>query len=118
MMIVAQGPLASVVGRVTDPSGAAVVGVAIRITNAATNLQESGVSNHAGDYTLPFLAPGTYSLEAAREGFIAYKRLAFTLDVDQEQRVDIRLTVGSALQTITVADTPETLQRKAARAGK
>ncbi len=87
-----------------------MAGVAVTVTNAATNLQERVVSNHAGDYTLPFLAPGTYTLEASSEGFTGYKRAAFPLAVDQEQRIDIQLTVGSALQTITVADTPEALQ--------
>ena len=118
MMAWSQGPSASVVGRITDASGAAVPGVAVRVVNAATNLAERATSNHAGDYTLPFLAPGTYSLDAASEGFNSYKQAAFTLAVDQEQRIDIQLTVGSALQTITVADTPESLQTESGARGE
>src|SRR5262245_12104396 len=65
----AQQPSASVVGRVTDASGAVIPGVAIRIVNLDTNIAQNGASNQAGDFTIPYLAPGRYSLEATLQGF-------------------------------------------------
>ena len=107
--LMAQTPSASVVGRVTDSSGAVVPGVAIRITNLDTNQSHNGVSNGAGDYTIPYLNPGRYTMEAAARGFSTYQHSGFTLAVDQEQRIDIKLEVGSATQTVTIAETPEAL---------
>ena len=110
LALLAQGPTASVVGRITDASGAVVPGALVKITNASTNLTNSAVSNQAGDYTLLYLPPGTWSLDASGNGFSNYKHAAFTLALDQEQRIDIRLELGTASQTVTVSDTPETLQ--------
>ena len=116
--LLAQAPSASVVGRITDSSGAVVPGVSLKISNSATNLTQSTVSNHSGDYTLPFLPPGTWSLQAAAEGFSTYQHAAFTLAVDQEQRIDIRLELGTSSQTVTVADTPEALQTETGSRGE
>src|SRR6185369_1528908 len=60
----AQNPSASVVGRITDPTGAVIPGVTIKITSIDTNLSQQARSNESGDYTVPFLNPGRYSLEA------------------------------------------------------
>jgi len=48
----AQVPTASLVGRITDASGAVVPGVAIKVTNLDTNIAQSGKANEAGDYTI------------------------------------------------------------------
>src|SRR5215471_139488 len=87
----AQTSTASVVGRVTDATGAVVPGVAIRVTNVATNIAKTASSNEVGDFTMPYLDPGDYSLEASATGFHTYKHAAFTLEVAQVQRIDIKL---------------------------
>ena len=112
-----QTPSASVVGRVTDPSAAVIPGVTIKITNTDTNQTHTGITNSAGDFTVPYLPPGRYTLEADATGFTTYKHQAFNLAVDQEQRVDIPLEVGSASQTITVAETPEALNTESGSRG-
>jgi hypothetical protein len=53
----AQTPSATVVGRVTDPTGAVIPGVAIHVTNVDTNISQRGSSNEAGDFTIPYLNP-------------------------------------------------------------
>src|SRR5689334_3379021 len=63
-LAVAQTPSASVVGRVTDPTGAVIPGVAIKVTNVDTNISQPVSTNETGDYTVPFLNPGRYMLEA------------------------------------------------------
>src|SRR5438270_13035538 len=84
--LIGQTPSASVVGRVVDATGAIIPGVAIKISNLDTNQLNDGLSNGAGDYTVPYLHPGRYSLEAQRQGFRAYKHSEFTLAVDQSLR--------------------------------
>src|SRR5437773_2054691 len=114
----AQQPSASVVGRVTDATGAVIPGVAIKITNLDTNIAQTGTSNHIGDFTIPYLNPGRYKMEAALTGFRTYKHTEFTLMVDQVLRVDLPLEVGSAAESITVTDTPPVLNTESGARGE
>src|SRR5437879_161774 len=98
----AQTPSASVVGRVTDPTGAVIPGVAIKITNLDTNIAQHGSSNEVGDFTIPYLNPGRYLLETTATGFRSYKHAEFTLAVDQVLRIDIPLELGAASESVTV----------------
>ena len=59
---------AQITGRVTDPSGALVPGVEIAVTNVQTSVQKTIVTNGAGIYVLPFLAPGTYKARIHKKG--------------------------------------------------
>ena len=74
----AQTPSASVVGRVTDATGAVIPGVAVRIANLDTNIGQNGSSNAVGEFTIPYLNPGRYVLEASSTGFRTHKRGEFT----------------------------------------
>ncbi len=105
----AQAPSASVVGRVVDASGAVIPNVAIKVANVDTNQVRTGATNAAGDYTVPYLQPGKYTLEADSAGFSTHRQAQFNLDLDQEQRIDIRMEVGTQGQSITIAETPEAL---------
>ncbi len=102
--LVAQTPSASVVGRVVDATGAVIPGVAVRVTNLDTNQSFDGLSNEVGEYAIPYLDPGRYSLEAKREGFRVYKRSEFTLAVDQVLRLDFQLEIGATTESITVTE--------------
>src|SRR5215831_12037666 len=90
----AQTPSASVVGRIVDASGAVIPGVTVKIANLDTNQASSAASNGAGDYTIPYLNPGRYSLEAQGAGFRAYKRPEFVLAVDQTLRLEMTMEIG------------------------
>ena len=114
----AQTPSASVVGRVTDATGAVVPGVAIKITNLDTNIVQSGATSEVGDFTIPYLNPGRYTLEASSTGFRTYRRGEFTLTVDQVLRIDIPLEVGSATESITVSEAPPLLNTETATRGE
>ena len=115
--LLGQAPSASVVGRVVDASGAVVPGVAVKISNLDTNQTYRGSSNGSGDYTVLYLIPGRYSLEALAQGFRDYKRSEFTLQVDQELRLDIKLEVGATTETVTVTDTPTALNTESGMRG-
>lgn len=84
-------------------------GVAINITNVATNLSQTGLTNEAGDFTIPYLTPGRYTLEARIEGFHTYRHSDFTLAVEQTLRIDIPLEVGATTESVTVTATPSVL---------
>lgn len=105
----AQNSSASVVGRVTDATGAVVPGVAVKVTNVETNQFRQATSNEVGDFTIVFLPPGQYRLEAAFTGFRTYKLSQLTLQVDQAQRVDIAMEVGTASESVTVEEAPPVL---------
>lgn len=114
----AQTPTAVVVGTVTDPSGAVVPGVSVKITNLDTNIAQQGLSNEIGDFKIPFLHPGRYSLEATLPGFRTYKRDEFLLEVGQMLRLDIRMDVGAAAEVVTVTDAPPVLNTESAVRGE
>lgn len=113
----AQTPSASVVGRVTDPTGAVIPGVSIKITNLDTNISQPGSSNEIGDFTIPYLNPGRYALEASAPGFRTYKHAEFTLAVDQVLRIDIPLEVGATTESVTITDAPPVLNTESGARG-
>ncbi len=113
----AQTPSASLVGRVMDPTGAVVPGVSIKVTNIDTNISRQGSSNETGDFTLPYLNPGRYSLEARSEGFRTYKRAEFLLAVDQVLRIDVALEVGATTESVTITDAPPVLNTEGGSRG-
>ena len=114
----AQTPSASVVGRVTDSSGAVIPGVAVKVTNLDTNIPHEGSSNAFGDFTILFLPPGRYSLDASTGGFRTYRRPEFTVSVDQALRIDIPLEIGTAAESVTVIDTPPVLNTESGARGE
>ncbi len=114
----AQGASATVTGRVTDPTGAVIPNVAIAITNLDTNQVARAVSNEAGDYTILYLKPGRYTLEAQAEGFRGFKQSEFALQVDQSLRLDVKLALGAVSETVTVSDTPPALNTESGARGE
>lgn len=113
----AQTPAARLVGRVTDPSGGVMPGVQVRITNLDTNQSFDGKTNDLGDYTIPMLNPGRYSMEANAQGFRTYRRPELTLAVDQILRVDVVLEVGATTETVTVVEEAPALNTESGTRG-
>jgi outer membrane receptor protein involved in Fe transport len=114
----AQTPSASVVGRVSDVSGGVIPGVEIKITDLDTNVSRNGVSNEIGEYKIPYLNPGRYSLEASMIGFRTHRRDEFTLAVEQILRLDISLEVGAPSEVVTVTATQPALNTETATRGE
>lgn len=94
--------LGEVTGRVVDSSGAAVPDANIAITNAATNVARSTVSNSSGDYTFPSLPPGAYNLKIERQGFKTVESTGIQVEVQQTVRLDFTLQIGQLSQTVAV----------------
>ncbi len=114
----AQTPSAGVTGRLTDATGAVVPGATIRVVNVDTSISQQTVSNDAGEFTLPYLNPGAYTLEAQAKGFRTYQRSNFSLAVSQVLRIDIRLEVGATTETVSITDTPSALNTETGARGE
>lgn len=108
---------ATVSGHVTDESGAAMPNVTVEITNTETNQSTKSTSTAQGLYTLPLLNPGTYRLAATATGFKNYVQSGIVLDVGDSKGIDIKMEIGSASESITVAAEALTLQTETADKG-
>src|SRR5574340_534945 len=113
----AQESLASLLGRVTDPSGAVIAGAAVRATNVATNTTASSVSNEQGNYEIPYLLPGVYRVEVEITGFKKAIRDGVELHVADRQAVDFTLELGAITESIAVTAHGELLDTTNASVG-
>ncbi len=93
---------ATMVGTVTDPSGAAVANATITVTNLDTGLSRTLTTSGDGQYVAPDLHIGRYTVRAAAAGFKTTEQQNLTLQVGDRARVDLKLTVGSAQEQVTV----------------
>ncbi|MGA9979640.1 MAG: TonB-dependent receptor, partial [Candidatus Sulfotelmatobacter sp.] len=93
---------ATIVGTVTDPTGAAVPNAAVTITNTDTGVTRNLPSNGDGQYVAPDLVIGHYTVHVTAAGFKAAEQKAIKLDVGDRTRVDFKLQVGSAQEEVTV----------------
>ena len=97
-----QGILSSMVGRVTDASGAVVPAVAVVITNQGTGIPVQAATDMAGTYTVPNLYAGVYEIHVEKKGFEAVRITGIRVLAGQTVRQDIVLKVGSTTQAVTV----------------
>ncbi len=93
---------ASIVGTVTDASGAVIAEASVQARNIGTGITQSSVSDGQGRYRVPDLQIGEYELQATKTGFQTVVRRGVTLTVGSEPVVDFSLAVGQAQQTVTV----------------
>jgi Carboxypeptidase regulatory-like domain len=89
-------------GHVRDASGAMLSGAQITVHNELTNLDVKTKTTAAGDYAVPYLKPGQYSVTAEMQGFERQVRTHVILEGDNTLAVDFTLKVGSVTETVTV----------------
>src|SRR4051794_33892811 len=102
LSIFAQSERGTITGAVRDSSGAVVPSAKISIRNAATNVSIEAITSDAGEYTVPSLSPGAYSVRAEKTGFRPAVTSGINLDAAQTVRTDITLEVGTSTQAIEV----------------
>src|SRR5256714_7478305 len=108
----AAGPLAAqtirgtLTGTVTDSSGAVVPGATVTVTNAATGIADSAVTNQQGSYTLPLLQPGTYQAVVDLPGFRRYVHSGIVIEIAQTTRLDVALQVGASEEIQVSGEAP------------
>src|SRR5262245_53674734 len=98
----AQVDRATLTGIVTDNDGAVVPGATVTVTNTATNVATTDITNGTGSYLVVNLNPGSYRVDIELTGFKKYS-VAATLEVGQRARIDAVLEVGSFSETVSVA---------------
>jgi hypothetical protein len=92
----------TIVGTITDSSGAVVANARVVVTNASTNARLEVSTNEAGGYTAPLLPPGVYSVTVSSPGFRTFEQTGIQLGVQQQARVDVVLQVGEVAESIAV----------------
>jgi hypothetical protein len=113
-----QDPRGTLTGRVTDQSGAVVPDVRIRATNAATQVSASTATNESGNYVIPYLTPGTYSVSADLTGFKRFNRSGIQLRISEVAQVDVALTLGTLDETVQVTSQAPLLDTATASLGQ
>ncbi len=98
----AQTPLATITGLTTDPSGSAVAGATLALTNQDTGVKLSSKSNAAGAYSFPNLPTGAYTLTAEAPGFRKIEVESFNLRAFQTLRQDLKFEVAGVATDVTV----------------
>src|SRR5580704_10138977 len=97
----AQG-LGSILGRVTDPAGAGVVGAQVTATQEGTGFSRAATTDAEGFYVIPSLQPAAYNLAVEAKGFSTTKEHGVTLLADQSLTVNLSLKLGSVTEVVTV----------------
>jgi hypothetical protein len=93
---------ATIVGTITDPSGSVVANVSITVTQISTGQVRTLKSNETGQFVVPDLNIGNYTVRAEAQGFKAEEKKGIVLNVGDRTRIDFSMQVGSAQESITV----------------
>jgi hypothetical protein len=114
----AQDYRGQIIGRVLDPSGAAIPGASVTATNVATNAGTTTKTDESGNYTVLYLGPGQYALNVEAAGFKKLLRQGIEVRVGDQLRVDLNLEVGGTQETVSVVANAELLETTTASAGQ
>jgi outer membrane receptor protein involved in Fe transport len=99
----AQGLYGSLVGSVTDPSGAVVPNASITVTSVGTGQIRQGASDQSGRYNFVDLVPGTYNVVVSAAGFRKVEETSLTITPNTVNRYDVHLVVGQQTEQINVS---------------
>lgn len=102
-LVMAQSPLGTITGTITDPQGAGVEGVEVIARNTGTNLTYKGASAGDGTYIIPSVAVGPYELTVSHPGFKRIQRTSLNVEVSQRLRVDLALEIGQVTESVVVS---------------
>ena len=105
-----QTSFGTIVGNVTDETGAVIPGVTVTVTNEGTGSVRVVSSNETGGYTVVSLPPAVYSVEGELTGFSKSLSAGVRLEVNQTLRVDLSMSVGQVTEVIDVTATLPQLQ--------
>ena len=98
---------ATLVGNVTDPTGATVAGAKVTVLNTGSGFLSESTTKADGSYYVPYLNPGAYRLTIETSGFKKYVQDGITLRTNESPRIDVTMEIGTLSDTINVkASTP------------
>ena len=93
-----------ILGTVTDPTGAAVTGASVSVTDQQRGTSRSLVTSQAGDYVVPNLPPGVYKVRVEAKGFKSAERSPIEVAVASDAQIDFALQTGQTTETIVVTE--------------
>ncbi len=93
---------ATISGAITDATGAVLPGAKVEVKETSTGTISRTVSDNAGQYVVPFLLPGDYTITVTAKGFQTLKRAGIALQAQEHPILNLALQVGSTSQTVTV----------------
>ena len=99
------GSNGNIVGTVVDNTKAVIAGASVDVTNTGTSITAHTNTTSSGDFTVPYLQPGTYQVTVQAPGFEKSITQNVNLVVGQTARVDVTLTVGAVATTVEVQST-------------
>ncbi len=108
---------AVILGRVTDSSGAGIVGARVHVTSLATGAELSSVTNNDGDYQIPYVIPGQYKITVAAQGFKTTVREQIDLRVGERTALDFSLEVGAVSETVQISSEAPLIDTASASSG-
>ncbi len=107
LQVRAQVSTAEILGTTFDPSGAVLVNVKVTVTNLSTGLTRTATSNESGNFLLPSLPIGHYSIKAEANGFKGFAVADVALAGGDHMRIDPHMEVGQVSESVqVVAQTP------------
>ncbi len=108
----------TILGTVTDSSGAIIGGAKVTITETSKGTSQEYTTDDTGFFNAPFLVPGTYQVAVERQGFRREVRSGITLQVDQRARVDVTLSPGPVTDTVEVSAAAPLVRSESAELGE
>ena len=113
----AQDFRATITGRVTDPSGRVIPGATVKLIRVETNETREVIAGDDGAYTIPYLNPGIYNVEASASGFQTLKHEGIALRVADKLNLPLQLKIGQMAETVTVVGQQEVIETASADRG-
>jgi len=117
-LVLAQGDKATVVGTVTDASGAVLPGAEVVLTRVSTNEPFSTITSDTGDYAIRGMVPDIYQLKVSMAGFKTEVRSGLRLEIGRTYRMDVPLAVGAPSEQVTVQSSAPILKTEAPDLGQ
>ncbi|MEZ5355999.1 MAG: TonB-dependent receptor [Bryobacteraceae bacterium] len=108
----------TITGTVSDAQQAVVPNVGLIVTHIDTGSKYESISGATGQYTIPFLQPGAYRLEAQADGFKRYIREPLQVSANQQVSLDIVLEIGQVVDTVTISAEAPVLVTSTASSGQ
>ena len=113
-----QASTGSLLGRITDGTGAVLPNARISVLNTETNVHYDSVSNSAGDYLVPYLTPGTYELKVEASGFKSYQRPGIGIQQAAAITVNVQMEVGANTEVVNVSSAVPLIDTSTASTGE
>jgi outer membrane receptor protein involved in Fe transport len=101
-LLLAQTVDTSILGTVSDSSGALISGATVTIRSPATGIEKKAVTNSTGEYSITYLPPGNYNVTVSANGFASSEQKGIVLELNQSARINATMNVGGNQQTVEV----------------